>query len=638
MLQKKRSVLFVISILFLSFIGNLFLIENCLAAGTMLYVGGVGPGNYTTIQNAIDSATNGDTIFVMSGTYTENLYIEKSLTLVGESKPVINGKDSLKSTIEIMSNGTTISNFIIQNDVSKNYSGIAIGKTQYQQGDYSSVSIMNCRILNVYRGILIKGFSNTVNLCEFDSNHYYAIDIVSGGNSDVISENVINGNLRGINLQSDCMNIIIRDNTISNNRDDGIHIWIGCSNNQIYHNHFIENYPHQAYDIETNKRNNSWDDGYPSGGNYWSDYTGYDNYSGIDQDIPGGDEIGDIPYSILGGQAVDRYPIGEIQIPQQPGEENQIPNAYILSISPNPAEFGQSVALRGSASDSDGFIITYEWKSNLDGKLSQLSEFQTINLSVGIHTISFRVQDNDGVWSASKTASLTIRSLESQAPSAFIDEITPNPAIQGESVHFQGHGTDEDGVITAYKWISNKSGIIGTTASFTKSNLSIGTHTIYFQVKDEMDWSSPVQMTITIQRNMSGNPNNQAPHAYPGGPYTCSVHQVVSFNGSLSFDEEGTIIGFWNFGDNTTGNGLITTHTYTSPGTYTVTLTVTDEDGMSSTAATSAIITQSGSQSNPLSGFFIADFEIPFPLLIVAVVLLIVGILIGFIYKIKQRY
>jgi hypothetical protein len=97
------------------------------------------------------------------------------------------------------------------------------------------------------------------------------------------------------------------------------------------------------------------------------------------------------------------------------------------------------------------------------------------------------------------------------------------------------------------------------------------------------------------------------------------------------------LTGFWNFGDNTTGDGLALSHTYTSPGTYTVSFTVTDEEGLSSTATTSAVITQSGSQSDSLGGFSIADFEIPFPVLMVLVVLVIVGIIIGFIYKISQR-
>jgi chitinase len=206
-------------------------------------------------------------------------------------------------------------------------------------------------------------------------------------------------------------------------------------------------------------------------------------------------------------------------------------------------------------------------------------------------------------------------------------------------VIFRGHGTDEDGLITAYKWLSSRDGVIGTSSSFIRANLSRGTHTIYFQVKDDVEWSAQVVATLTIEWNASsGLPENLAPQAHPGGPYTGTVDQAITFNGALSSDPEGTIIGYyWSFGDSTTGNGMSTTHSYSSPGTYTVSLTVTDEEGMSAASSTSVIITHSGSGGNAFEGFSILNYEIPFPLLMGLVVLVIVGIVIGFIFKIKQR-
>ncbi|MCK4455900.1 MAG: right-handed parallel beta-helix repeat-containing protein, partial [Thermoplasmata archaeon] len=74
--------------------------------------------------------------------------------------------------------------------------------------------------------------------------------------------------------------------------------------NTIYHNDFVDN-PQSAYDDSVE---NQWDDGYPSGGNYWSDYTGVDLSSGPNQDQPGSDGIGDTPYDKIGVNE-DRYPL-----------------------------------------------------------------------------------------------------------------------------------------------------------------------------------------------------------------------------------------------------------------------------------------------------------------------------------------
>jgi hypothetical protein len=74
--------------------------------------------------------------------------------------------------------------------------------------------------------------------------------------------------------------------------------------NSVYHNNFVDNV-YQGYDYRVNQ----WDDGYPSGGNYWGDYTGIDEKSGPNQNQPGSDGIGDTPYIIPGGTNSDQYPL-----------------------------------------------------------------------------------------------------------------------------------------------------------------------------------------------------------------------------------------------------------------------------------------------------------------------------------------
>jgi parallel beta-helix repeat protein len=84
-----------------------------------------------------------------------------------------------------------------------------------------------------------------------------------------------------------------------------MYFYEGSTSNVIYHNNIINNNGGgvQAYD----SGNSQWDNGYPSGGNYWSDYAGVDNFNGVNQDIPGFDGIGDTPHGFTGDQ--DDYPL-----------------------------------------------------------------------------------------------------------------------------------------------------------------------------------------------------------------------------------------------------------------------------------------------------------------------------------------
>jgi len=130
---------------------------------------------------------------------------------------------------------------------------------------------------------------------------YYGIYLKNVANGEVKNATIEN-NRNGIYLVRSKTNDVTRCN-VSNSSGTGIALE-DSSNNLIYHNNF-ENNDNQAYDNGINY----WDNGYPSGGNYWSDYTGVDNYRGGNQDIPGGEGIGDTPYNITGNANQDHYPL-----------------------------------------------------------------------------------------------------------------------------------------------------------------------------------------------------------------------------------------------------------------------------------------------------------------------------------------
>jgi serine protease AprX len=184
-------------------------------------------------------------------------------------------------------------------------------------------------------GIYLIGQSNnnviTKNVAFSNSNA--GINVLSS-HHNLISDNILEYNVKGLWIGSmlsfDYSNgNIIANNTVSSNTDvgilvengneneiinnsvtgdkDGIHIRKG-NRNRIYHNHLKNG--KNAYDGESNR----WDNGYPSGGNYWSDYPGSDKYMGVGQDEPGNDSIGDTPY-IIDGNSRDNYPFIWIYIP-----------------------------------------------------------------------------------------------------------------------------------------------------------------------------------------------------------------------------------------------------------------------------------------------------------------------------------
>lgn len=118
----------------------------------------------------------------------------------------------------------------------------------------------------------------------------------------ILNNSVVGNKRQGIRLYySD--NNLARHNIIANTNGRGLSL-TESNNNQIHHNRIINNSGQAWDDVGTNQ----WDDGYPSGGNYWSDYVGVDLNSGPNQDIPGSDGIGDTPY-VIDADSQDDYPI-----------------------------------------------------------------------------------------------------------------------------------------------------------------------------------------------------------------------------------------------------------------------------------------------------------------------------------------
>jgi parallel beta-helix repeat protein len=168
--------------------------------------------------------------------------------------------------------------------------------------EYNIIS-ENTFLNNSYALTVWDSFSYDIIKNEFFNNEY-AIYFWEDVLSCNITGNNVSSNVNGIYLdQIDNDYNRITENIVANN-DNGIYISLS-NHNTIYHNNIMDNTV-QAYDDSTNK----WDNDYPMGGNFWSDYSGVDLFKGPNQDIPGSDGIGDTNYSI-DSDSFDNYPLME---------------------------------------------------------------------------------------------------------------------------------------------------------------------------------------------------------------------------------------------------------------------------------------------------------------------------------------
>ena len=187
--------------------------------GNTLYVGGSGPGNYTSIQDAVNDSEYGDTVFVhsYSSPYYENVVVNKSISLIGEDRDttIIDGSDR-GNVINISAGWVSISGFTIQ----------------YYGGHYwvydaiiyisSDCNTITCNIIsNNYKGIYLSGSSSNTISGNTISNNGDGIELYKSINN-TFKRNTITNNSCGIFLSGSKLNTIT-GNTISNNAD-GIYL------------------------------------------------------------------------------------------------------------------------------------------------------------------------------------------------------------------------------------------------------------------------------------------------------------------------------------------------------------------------------------------------------------------------------
>jgi parallel beta-helix repeat protein len=263
----------------------------------------------------------------------KNLSQPEELEMFSTNESLITGNE-IAYTWNAMTFRNCFNNDIVGNNVTGTVNGVWFDNSS--QNNICRNNVLSNRI-----GVsLTWGSSNNiVSNNVFMGNQEDGIGLLAFPTNNSIFGNTIKGNGKGIETYNVSSSNAVFNNNITDNGEAGL--WLErTSGICIYHNNFSNN----TRQIFSNDSTCVWDDGYPSGGNYWSDYNGTDQYAGSNQNQIGADGIGDIPY-MLDANNTDRYPLMTPWI-QLPGDANSdgivdIYDAIILANAFN-SELGDS--------------------------------------------------------------------------------------------------------------------------------------------------------------------------------------------------------------------------------------------------------------------------------------------------------
>lgn len=339
-MKEKASAIMLILLLATLLLGRVE-IQQIEAEPTMWVVDDDGSGDFRVIQDAVNAAQQGDTVFVRNGIYYEHVIISKSISLVGENRSitVIDGNNA-GTVVNVTADNVIVKGFLARNG----RSGIVVSDS------YNCSIEDNLVEDNSYQGIFVNKSWN----CTVSGNHAvgtkegYGINVNASKNI-LVEKNGATGNyFDGIGLVNS-NDSVVRGNTVNNNTLYGILIQDSYGN-IVYHNNFFNN----GIQVRSNTPINDWD--YGGEGNYWGDY------GGVDDD---GDGIGDEPYIVdEETQQQDRNPLIRPYVNEIYLSIDTEPPVASFACSSDVLLINETVSFNASGSyDSVGkhVIVRYDW-------------------------------------------------------------------------------------------------------------------------------------------------------------------------------------------------------------------------------------------------------------------------------------
>ncbi len=444
-------------------------------------------------------------------------------------------------------------------------------------GNSSEVLVEGLQISETNMAIQIGYCDNiTVSANILDDNAQDGIRLYQSVYNE-IEKNQVSNNSRGIFVQYSDHNLLI-NNTIEDNSEYGMY-FSDSGDNRIYHNNFINNSNHRRISM-----GNTWDNGYPSGGNYWDDYGGTDQFSGPGQNLSGRDGIGDSSY---GYSSPDEYPLMEPwPLDDTPPVISSVEAVDLTTTSVNitwdtdePSDSMINYSLHQDLSDAHT-IYHLEFVTSHRISLEGLEPNTTYYFEVlSNDTVGNGARDdNGGDYHTFTTPSVT--DLE-------ITDLTSGTPTTGDTFTLEMDVNEDSRVSTAYlEWgidgskDSNES-MPGSGGSWSSSiDLPDDAETLLYSYHVRYDSTKWVS-TSTKEVNVS---DNDAPFVSMQVPTPVDVGETVSFRGDGSYDNIGVVNYTWEIEElGETLYGPTQSYTFDTSGEYTVRLTVRDGAGNDAT-------------------------------------------------------
>ena len=269
-----------------------------------------------------------------------------------------------------------------------------------------------------------------------------------------------------------------------------------------------------------------------------------------------------------------------------------------------------AVTFDPAASSDDVQIASYRWDfggGDIRTTGTAASVSKTFN-TPGSYIVSLQVTDNAGL-TATASRIITVNAPANVAPVASFTS-SHSSGVAPLAVTFNPAASSDDVQIVSYRWDfgDGDTRTMTSAASVSKTFGTPGTYTVILEVTDDVGLSATTSTTVTVmEAEMEQDPPVAAFSASPGSGV---APLAVSFDPAASHDDGQIVSYLWNFGDGevrTESTAASLSKTFSTPGSYTVTLQVTDDAGLTATASRIITVTEPETVQDPPVAAFSAS-------------------------------